>query len=165
MFKYDLLSDAKEREGKKTEGEKRPRTKAKGKINEQPAEKKEEKKLSLDEKLKLSAKILRELNPPFKKFLKGVKIRNLKLEILAAGQDPFEAAKNYAALSCTVYALLGVLDSLFDFKAESVYVYPDFNEQKNRYYIEGSIRANLFQITVLFIRIMKKSGRDIMKLI
>lgn len=164
MFKYRLFPNDKKAEEEKDTEEKESRPKKK-KENKEQQEDKEEKKLTLKEKLKLVIKILKEVRLPFKKFLKKVKIRKLKLEILVGSTDPFDTGKNYAIISESIYLILELLESLFDLKADSIYVYPDFKEEKNKYYIEGTVKTDLMQVIILLICVMRKSGRDIMKLI
>ena len=169
MFKYKLFPGDKVTEEQEDEKEEKPekakKRKKKNKENEEEDNGKGKEKLPIIEKLKLIIKILKQAKLPFKRFFKKVKIRKLKVEILIGSQDSFDTGRNYAIISESVYLLLNLLDTLFDLKAESVYVYPDFKEEKNKYYIEGTVKINLMQSAILLISLLKRSGRDIMKLI
>ena len=165
FFKIKLFpKEKKEKAEKKTEPEKKKKktSEAEGKKKET---KKEESKLSLEEKIKLAIKILKDIKEPFKKFFKKIKIRNIKAEVMVAKGDSAETAMAFTKINEAVTVILNLLDSIFTLKAKSIYVYPDFIEENSKYYFECDIKLNLLACTVLLVTVLKRSTKDVMKLI
>ena len=164
--KIKLFPKEKKEEKEKKEKPKKEKKKKKAspKKGEDNSKKKETASLSLEEKLKTAIKILKDLKGPLCKFLKGIKITGIKAEIMVAKGDAAETGMAFPKINEAVTVLLNLMDNIFTLKAKSIYVYPDFREEKSRYYLECDVKINIFICLVLIVTVLKRSTKDIMKL-
>ena len=96
-------------------------------------EKKEKPPKTLMEKIDFVLDILRSVDEPFLKILKGVKIYGLYIDFIIANEDAYSCALNYGRISGAIYNAIAWMSVLFNVKLKTIDINPGFAIAKPRW--------------------------------
>lgn len=95
------------------------------------------------------------------KILSEARVQRLYINIKTAGEDAYEAAKNYVIANQIVWGVLGLSSSLLSVKRKSIKISPLFTKEETEYHISFRIRlvicnliAALIMTAAYFLKLM-----------
>lgn len=93
---------------------------------------------------------------PLKAFLRFIKFRKIKLNLIVAGDDVAKTAIDYGAVCAAVYPVLSLFDSIANVKYKKINLKAGFEEGKSSFDFSLDIKISLLFILIFGVRIFKE---------
>ena len=93
---------------------------------------------------------------PLKAFLKRIKIKNLKLKLVVAGEDAAATAIEYGTVCSAVYPIMALLESCVGIKAENIYIRSNFESSNCEFSFSFSLKMQVILLLVFAFKIYKE---------
>ncbi len=139
-------TDTKEKENTQNQKKEKSSKKNKGSknIKEQKEETAAEDSVSIFDKYKKYKPYIPHAKKAFKRLVKAIRIRKLKLNLAVADEDAYECAMKYGKINIAVYNTLGIISNVFNTKVDKINVLSKFNSNNTEYdfYCEIKIRPS-----------------------
>lgn len=90
-----------------------------------------------------------------KKFLRHIRIKKIKLNLVVSGSDAAETAVEYGKVCAAVYPVLGFLDSFSSIELKRINISSDFAENKKEFEFSMVIKLQIFYMLVTAFNVYK----------
>ncbi len=99
---------------------------------------------------------LKDVILPFKKFLKALKFRKIKVDLVVAGSDACETAINYGTVCSVVYPVLSLFQTVANAKHKNIDVRSDFEGGKSSFGFSLELKISLLLFLIIGFKIFKE---------